>query len=267
MSRLTLGLNLGLQNATFKAAAGGGSTGVVSGEEGSQYGFSDFSEFTVATGLPTGVTFYGNSADALSGADLGIANDATHGNYFYWEPKTDFQARAFGFDWMDSVGFVYGEVLAKVFWDFGGVNSRWDGGPAAWMENPTSDDAGRNWIGGAQYRRTAGSDHEGAMAYLDGTSSGSYGGADWSFAETTGWFWIRIRFDDAGGGQTQMRTRAWPVGDSEPGAWDTSATATLTVNSGGAIGAHQPSLQQNLQQRIAYISFSEIPDTTPPPTP
>lgn len=262
-----MSLDLGLQSSTPVLGGGAGTSGVVEGEEGSQYGFSDFSEYTVGTGLPTGVTFYGNSADALTGADLGIANDATHGNYFFYDPQTDLQSRGFGFDWMDSVGFVYGEVLAKVFWNTGGVNSRWDGGPHVWMENPTSDDAGRNWIGGAQYRRTAGSDHEGAMAYLDGTSGGNYGLADWAFAETTGWFWIRIRFDDAGGGQTQMRVRAWPVGNSEPGAWDASSTQTLGLNTGGAIGYAQPALQQSLEQRCAYIAFSEIPDTTPPPEP
>ncbi len=200
---------------------------------------------------------------------MGIGNDGSEGNYFYEVAQNDFQARLWGFDFADSVGFQYGEILARMWWNFGGANSRWDGGPGFSIENPTSDDAGRYGITLQQYRRTAGSDHEIAVNRIDGTSAGSIITlVDEGIAETTGWFWVRFRITDNGGGSTNFKGKVW-TGDisSEPGSWDLDGSTTLAVHNGGAMGIWQSATQQNLDQRCAYFAFSEDPDTTPPPTP
>ena len=242
------------------------------GDSGEEYGFSDFTEFDTGTGLPTGMTFYGNAVDVNTGSELGIGDDDNQvDKYFYWDAKSDFQQRAYGIDFLDSVGFETGEILIRVYVaSTPTTGSRHDAGPACWLENPTSDDAGRNWLMGTIFARTVGSDHESGAYALDGTTQSSKVlPADIQVAEVTDkWYWFRMRIE-ANGANYNFRTKAWRPGIvNEPAGWDAEATnVSWSGNVGGAIGFGQVGTQRFLVNKVAWISVSTDPSATEPPKP
>lgn len=263
-----LGMGFGLSNwaQLAQGAAGGGvvlESGTVYGTEGAQYGFTDFSEFSVGAGDVTGITFWGTTGDEEP--TRGIANDATEGNYHYYT-QGGFDVQMYGIDAFDAVGMSAGEMLARIYLP---TNTTFDKniGPAMRITGDGTDAARRMLIGHVSTNLTPDSAQcfrlEGGSATLQGTATA----AGDPFTRDA-WVWTRFRviFDDP---TYTVKVKVWSgaIGD-EPVSWDLDdAGNTLSTTPGDKIGWGQLSTPVAGSQRIAYLAFSEDPDTTPPPTP
>lgn len=248
----------------LSGGGGGGGSGSYSGDPGSQTGFTDFSEFAVASGTPTGITdrSWNNTISAS-----GIGNDGTEGNYFHWTPGVgDYDANLFTLDSFDGAAMSYGEVLARV-WVPTHNNNRRLAGPAMHVEGDGT--AGNtNFNAGGIYTRNA-TDYESTFLRVTNGGGGVVAGPDLQEAEQTSvWVWIRIRLVDQGAND-DWYIKAWygAIGD-EPASWGGSSLGVFKAReTANNLGWAVIALQRLAEQRIAYLSFSEDPDTTPPPVP
>jgi hypothetical protein len=233
-----------------------------------QVGFTDFSEFAVASGQPAGITAYGGGSP--SPGTNAIANDVVEGNYFTMFGQ-GFQSWGFGLDsffgLMDSAG---GELLARVWLDTP-VNGRKLLGPAANMEGttaPTFD----NWSGGLF--RLDPDELSGLFVTGNGSSSTAVTGNTQEAWQDGAWVWVRARrVPNATLPATQddFFVTAW-FGDlaDEPASVDGSnigqprSFAWLAAAIGWAMPGNAGA---ETEQRIAFLSFSADPLLAAPPVP
>lgn len=260
--------------------------------DGVSYGFSDFSEFSVASGLPTGLSAYQGSTTTFS-----IANDVTEGNYIQATSHTTSTGNGgmgFKYDAFVGQGAIGNdiEILYRTWFDgdqsdyiFGAFNTIMYQGPNG--EDVTS---GRGVIPylrkvnniPAQWRPDAF-----GVVNTNLTSSATNWGIGlqltYPFGEpndypTQIWTWVRARitYGNVISDRTSWKLKWWTGSYSEePVSWDGEADRPdsdnlannplnqdefgfLVIN-GNAVAA-QP-------LRISYFSFSTDPDTIPPPTP
>lgn len=260
--------------------------------DGVSYGFSDFSEFSVASGLPTGLSAYQGSTTTFS-----IANDVTEGNYIQATSHTTSTGNGgmgFKYDAFVGQGAIGNdiEILYRTWFDgdqsdyiFGAFNTIMYQGPNG--EDVTS---GRGVIPllrkvnniPAQWRPDAW-----GVINANLTSSATSWGAGlqttYPFGEpndypTQIWTWVRARitYGNVISDRTSWKLKWWTGSYSEePVSWDGEASSPtsdnlannplnqdefgfLVINGNGAWA--QP-------LRISYFSFSTDPDTIPPPTP
>jgi hypothetical protein len=259
--------------------------------DGVSYGFSDFSEFSVASGLPTGLSAYQGSTTTFS-----IANDVTEGNYIQATSHTTSTGNGgmgFKYDAFVGQGAIGNdiEILYRTWFDgdqsdyiFGAFNTIMYQGPNG--EDVTS---GRGVIPllrkvnniPAQWRPDAW-----GVINTNLTSSATNWGSGlqltYPFGEpndypTQIWTWVRARitYGNVISDRTSWKLKWWTGSYSEePVSWDGEATAVsddlantplnqdefgfLVINGNGFWA--QP-------LRISYFSFSTDPDTIPPPTP
>lgn len=267
-------------------------SGQVYTEGAANYGFSDFSEFSVASGLPTGLSAYQGSTTTFS-----IANDVTEGNYIQATSHTTSTGNGgmgFKYDAFVGQGAIGNdiEILYRTWFDgdqsdyiFGAFNTIMYQGPNG--EDVTS---GRGVIPllrkvnniPAQWRPDAW-----GVINANLTSSATSWGAGlqttYPFGEpndypTQIWTWVRARitYGNVISDRTSWKLKWWTGSYSEePVSWDGEGTRPdsdnlannplnqdefgfLVINGNGAWA--QP-------LRISYFSFSTDPDTIPPPTP
>lgn len=257
-------MGTGTAAAGALSGGGGGASGSYSGDPGSQTGFTDFSEFEVASGTPTGITdrSWNNTVSAS-----GIGNDGTEGNYFYWTPGSgDYDPNLFTLNSFDGAAMSYGEVLARTWVPAFNKNRRLTG-PAMHVEGGGT--AGTtNYNAGGIYTRNSG-DYESTFLRNTNGAGGLVLSADLQEAEQASvWAWIRIRLEDQGSNDNWY-VKAWygAIGD-EPASWDASSLGVFKAReTANNLGWVADVLQRQAEQRIAYLSFSEDPDTTAPPVP
>jgi len=261
--------------------------------DGVSYGFSDFSEFSVGSGLPTGLSAYQGSTTTFS-----IANDVTEGNYVQATSHTTSTGNGgmgFKYDAFVGQGAIGNdiEILYRTWFDgdqsdyiFGAFNN-------VMYQGPNGEDvtAGRGVIPllrkvnniPAQWRPDA----WGAINANSTSSATSWGiglQQTYPFGEpnnypTQIWTWVRARitYGNVISDTTSWKLKWWTGSYSEePVSWDGEGTSPsqpdslaanpidqdefgfLVINSNGVWA--QP-------LRISYFSFSTDPDTIEPPPP
>lgn len=231
-------------------------------------GLTDFSEFAVASGVPTGITASGlDNSDAPD--TFAIANDVSEGNYFSMSGQSAFNAQSiFTIDAFDGDWWTGGsdpeqiEMLARVW--IGpttrsnhyaiGVGFLGDGSLASQIDMTV-----------AIILKQSGPTLLTQAHGLTNGSSGSHGAAQ-PMADTEdlgSWAWLRFRFDNVGGGNPwNWKAKLWhgALAD-EPVAWELDQNGSFIGNiAGQRIGwmmtqAITPGVDQD-EQRIAFLSWT-----------
>lgn len=247
-------------------------SGVPATINGVKCGATDFREFSVATGVPSGITKFGLGIDAPTLEE--IANDPVEGNYFSMDGFTLQGRWGYGIDGFD-LCMERGELLARIYTN-ADPNRRGLG-------------AGMNMSGlvggfGGDFSAEGGgilvksvadfSDPHGQATVVDnGTHSDPLDTAPFTQPwQQGGWVWQRLRSVDEGGNLAGYDVTTW-YGDieDEPDAVDGSVINVPfnpAVPRPAAIGWFTiPILSTGFEQRIAFLSFSDDPDIKPPPLP
>lgn len=260
----------GLPTGTVWTAPGAGS-GQPFFKNGVQVGFTDFSEFAVAPGVPAGITEYGITPTSPSNID--IALDPVEGNFFAMFAQ-GFKSWGFGLDAFDGL-MLTGELLARVFLDIP-VNGRKLLGPAANMSGLIGQDEGGadfdNWSGG--FFRLDPDELSGVFSTNNGSSSNVITVDTQEPWQDDSWAWVRVRrLLNAAEPATQddWTITAW-FGDleDEPSSPDGVNIGQVRGQTflPGAIGWAMPgNAGAETPQGIAFLSFSADPILAAPPVP
>jgi hypothetical protein len=223
---------------------------------GTNYGYTDMSELSIGSGIPTGWSFVGD-ADTPT---VSVANDVTEGNYIQFVPD-EFEFNMLTLDAWDALVGSSGsaEMLARVYLG-SHVSNRRVGGPA--MRAGGTDETDMDGVVGDIYMRNAG-DYESEAQDVTNSSGGIFAAGDIQEAEATAtWYWIRLRveFEGTGVGTDDYYIKAW-TGDisAEPAGWDGTSIDTLT---GGRLGNKMGWMMPNFPdagsaQRLAFLSFTD----------
>jgi hypothetical protein len=247
-------------------APAGAASGVPSLKNGIVVGFTDFSEFSVAAGLPSGITEFGDGVN--SPATVAIANDAQEGNYFSMDDHNLFESWAFGLD--SFFGLIeFGEMLARVFYNPDQDNRR-TVGPSFSMEGAT--DVTLRMASGSVSRPGDDIPQLDGVISIDGTSFVPHNANDIQEAGQIGsWMWLRIRRTQNSGtpANDDWQSTGWygDIGD-EPVAIDGSSLNQSQTQRGlEALGWSGVEFTSVNEQRIAFLSFSADPLLAAPPIP
>ncbi len=244
-----------------------GTSGVPEVESGVKIGFTDFSEFTVAAGLPAGITEFGIGTSSPSAVE--IVNDAEEGNYF---KMTGHAAAGYGFglDAFDDQ-MIFGEMLVRVYNT--AVVFNWSNNGPAWnldglVGEPSSD---INWIGGMFQHQNSGPYQTQGIHVTNGSTGVPVTGLMQEVVQVPEWAWLRIRRTENVGtpSEDDWKITTW-FGDidDEPATPDAeidNLTAARRIL--GAMGWACGLAVATTEQRIAYLAFSDDPDMVPPPVP
>ena len=250
--------------------------GLVSGVpklvNGVEVGATDFREFSVGVGIPSGITQFGLGADAP--VTMEIENDVTEGNFFSMDDHGP-QAWAFGYDAffgkMDT-----GEMLARFFSTYFTAPRKNVGGVASLsgligQPEPSPD---LDFWGGNQSLDGVGPfdiETNGVLSN-DGSGQQPLDNANMQEAFQNGaWAWIRIRRVPNGGDPSRddwTGTTWYGDIDDEPASPDGTSTLQVRVISGlAAIGWGVGQFGDPNKQQIAFLSYSGDPTVQAPPTP
>ena len=248
-------------------------SGVPVVQNGVQIGASDFSEFTVATGLPAGITRFGIGAD--SPTIFEIENDIVEGNFFSMDGH-GVQAWGFGYDAF--FGKIdTGEFLTRVFISFAGSPRLNVGGCASMSGLIGQPEPGPDFDmwGGSGFLR------DGSPAFdmeIQGyTSVGGSGSGPLNLIniqeafQNNAWAWVRVRRVANSGDPTKddWTGTLW-YGDisDEPSSPDGTAVNQVRAISGfAAVGWGLSQFGDLNKQRIAFLSYSGDPAVEVPPVP
>lgn len=233
-----------------------------SGDFDGTKGFTDFSEYAIAAGVPSGLTQFGAPAPTFE-----IADGGAEGLYIGTTGGiTTFDQTGIGVDAF--TGAQFGEILVRCYVEQA-VNNRWWGGAFLGLGGAT--EALLTGHGATLFARST-TDHEmSTIQYSTGSAVVPAGGEDIPDGEVTepGWYWMRVRLDDSTG-ETRYRIKLWlgAIGD-EPVPWTRDATtpSTSPVQPTGLAGWGIVNSITGFDYRCAYIGFSNDPDTTPAPSP
>jgi len=242
-------------------------------------GATNFSEFSVAAGLPAGITAFG--LGSTSPTTEAIANDSIEGNYFSMDGhSTAAEAFGYGYDAFDNV-FLHGEILTRIFVDFDDlVNGRRSIGGAARISGLIGRPSGSPDFDcfTSSLQKLSGSNFRSGGFYVDGGSgSVPVDGLIQETFQNGAWIWIRVRNTEAIGGdpsEDDWVITAWygsqvdPLDISgQPGPDGTAVDRFRTITLTDALGWATVFPCDGAQQRIAFLSFSTDPTVTPPPLP
>lgn len=242
-------------------------SGVVQGSgEGNRYGFTDFSEFGVQSGVPTGLTM--RQYNAGTPQNEAIINDATLGNGFQFQAAAgDYDRLMYSIDAFDDA-IQFGEFLIVYTWPGYNAGTR-TVGPFV-MCGTLADAANSDGMDAGVYLK-AGDFESVVIGFTDGSGStlaaGDISMVESGLAGQRAYF--RVRITDAGAGKGNYYAKSW-VGEltDEPAGWDvTSENVNNYVDGGIYNGFGLESLANQNLQKVWYWSFSETPDTVPPPEP
>ena len=250
-----------------------GTSGVPEVISGINFGFTDFSEFAVAAGIPTGVTEFGITP--TSPFTFAIVSDPAEGNYFTMDGQ-GFRSWGFGLDAFDGLmDLAGGELLARVFLNVP-VNGRKLLGPAANMLGLVGQDVGGadfdNWSGGLF--RLDPDELSGLFVTNNGSSSNAITVDTQEAWQDGEWVWIRARRVQNAtnpGTEDDFQVTIW-FGDilDEPAVVDgvNIGQARTVTWAAEAIGWAMPgNAGAETEQRIAFLSFSSDPTQIAPPVP
>lgn len=235
-------------------------------------GATNFSEFSVAAGLPSGITQFGIGSTSPTTHE--IANDATEGNYFSMDGhSSDVRAFGYGFDAFDNV-FLHGEILVRVFVNFDLQDFRRSIGGAARISGLVGQPSGSPDFDcmTSALQKLAGSNFRSSGLYVNnGSGSLPVDGLIQEPFQNQAWIWIRVRnFEDANPARDAWIITAW-YGDidagGQPGPDGTTTNRTRTISGVDALGWAVADFCDQGEQRIAFLSFSTDPTVTPPPLP
>lgn len=249
-----------------------GVSGVPQVQDSVDFGFTDFSEFSVAAGLPAGITGFGICAGEFP-STVAIANDPAEGNYFSMSGH-NLQSWGFGLDAFDAL-ISYGELLARVWTNIDTANRRGIG-PAMNLSgligqpcvSPDFDGEG-----GGTFFRAGPSDFEIAgVQNNDGSGSVPVNSVNlnepWQNEE---WAWMRIRIEDAGGGMNGWSVKLWYGNiEDEQATFDGTAVSGRVITGAvpGALGWMMTQFSDiGEEQRISYLSFTSDRTKISAPTP
>ena len=249
-------------------------SGVPEVESGVDIGFTDFSEFTLTSSLPSGITEYGIGTDSPTG--VGVSFDPIEGNYFEMTgmPGPTVVSYGFGIDNFDGLT-QFGELLARVYLNIL-TDLQWGGGPcfrlSGLVGEPSPDMNAAGW--------TARRDDADAFGGSQGneTNAGSiFVPVNNTFMQEArqngAWLWVRVRILQNGAvpGRDDWTVTAWHGSiDDEPSVPDSSPVPiTIVTPSSRGVGAigWWGLVLGGAEQRIAYLSFSSDPETVAPPLP
>ena len=235
---------------------------------GVNVGFTDFSEFPVGEGLPSGITEYGNTAN--SPTDVAIADDNDEGHYFQMTGHGTNNAWGFGLDAFDGK-MDSGEVLTRVYANFN-INLVESLGGASSMSGVLGADF--DCWGGVLHRLT--SQQQAVLRATgtiikDGGTVATFGAAIRKSLQNGTWIWLRIRRIPNVGtpSKDDWKATAWYGAlVDEPSSPDGEFISQLRQISGfGAVGWVVKRIVSTSEQRIAYLSFSGDPELVSPPIP
>lgn len=241
-------------------------------------GVTNFIEFSLGAGIPTGIT--GSGLDNPGAPDtFEIANVAQEGNYFAMSghdalnAQSLFSIDAFDGDWWPTNPVPEIEILARLF--IGptsrsnhfmlGVGHLLDGDLVAEIDAV-----------GHVGQKASGPNIASFIGDLLNGSLGTLGGTVIANPALNTWAWVRFRYEQNAGIGTRRdwRTRMW-IGDiaDEPGTWTTQALNN--VNQGNEAAQRMgmffpqgitPGIDQD-EQRCAFFSFSTDWTQAAPPRP
>lgn len=257
------------ETASFALNAGGGGggdesleSGVPATIDGVAVGFTDFSEFAITSTRPSGITFFasGGQPDPTSES---IRLDPGEGQYFSMDGHGQ-SLWAYGVDSFDGQ-LEFGELLVRIWISAATLNLR-DIGPALSLTG--SQQADTSFMNAHVLHSVP---FDTILARVTSGSNGTFAGGDIQEAnQTNAWAWMRYRrtassdpaFDD-------MEVRTW-YGDieDEPASPDASSLGNFSGNPRGlhALGWGGFVIPP-LEQKIAYLAFSDDPVAVPPPVP
>ncbi len=246
-------------------------SGVPVVENGVQIGATDFSEFAVGSGVPSGITQFGLGSDAPT--TMAIENDAVEGNFFSMVGQ-GVQAWAFGYDAF--FGKIdTGEILARFFSNYN-LNTRKNIGGCASISgliaqpepNPDMD----FWGGNLFLTPDTPDTETTGVTSDDGSGAGplSLAKIQEPFQNQV-WAWIRIRRVPNGGDPSRddwTGTTWYGDLDDEPTSPDGTSTNIIRQISGfAAVGWGVSQFGDANKQQIAFLSYSGDPTVEAPPVP
>jgi len=247
----------------------GGTTGSNSPNRGAVTGCTDFSEFSVGTTLPGGLSYVG-TRNVDPPTQTFIGNDPVEGNFLRIVPENGAK-HLVTFDFFDGVLTDVEndeiEILARVLFVPGaGIGGRTSGGPAAFAGGATEPDievffGKRQWFTSPTGISTAG------LSFSDrasGPVQSDNNGEEWGWIR---WRVIKVLTDD----QFAVKTWGGDLAD-EPATWDAVQSPTLgrvTTDLGLKIGLYLNQLvsQSAAPATISYMSYSIDPQNVSPPLP
>ena len=242
-------------------------SGVPETVSGVRVGATDFREFSVGAGLPSGITAFGVGAN--SPATVEIGNDAFEGNFFGMAGHGGNSEWGFGIDSFFGE-MSSGELLCRIRGDFP-LDDRHSIGAAASMQGLL--DSNFSAWGATQYLRMGVDIETEARAEFSGSFFQIIQGADVQepFINNI-WHWLRVRRIANVGDPSRddWEARSWYGGiEAEPAAPDGVAVSQFRFASGALnVGWWMlASLSSLSDQKIAFLSFSADPLIEPPPLP
>ncbi len=237
-------------------------------------GATNFSEFSVAGGLPAGITRFGISS--TSPVTHAIANDSIEGNYFSMDGhSTAAEGFGYGYDAFDNV-FLFGEILVRIFTQFDDSNNgrRSIGGAARISGLIGRPEIGPDFDCLNQGLSLASPTFTDTGLYQDaGSGSLPSSGAVQEIFQTQQWMWMRLRVSQNGVDDDWVIT-AWYGSQvdaldisGQPGPDSVNLARFRTISTQDALGWAAAAFCDGAEQRISYLSFSTDPLVTPPPLP
>jgi len=244
---------------------------------GESAGATNFSEFSVAAGLPAGITQFGISS--TSPVTHAIANDGVEGNYFSMDGhSTAAEGFGYGYDAFDNV-FEFGEILVRIFTQFDLPNSgrRSIGGGARINGLIGRPEIGPDFDCLCQGLSLNGATFNDNGLYVDAGSGSlpSSGAVQESFVSGQ-WMWLRLRISQSipDPSEDDWIVTSWYGSQvdaldvsGQPGPDSVNLDRFRTISAIDALGWATASFCDGAEQRIAYLSFSTDPTVTPPPLP
>ncbi len=240
-------------------------------------GATNFSEFSVAAGLPSGITQFGIGSTSPTTHE--IANDATEGNYFSMDGhSSDVRAFGYGFDAFDNV-FLHGEILVRVFVNFDLQDFRRSIGGAARISGLVGQPSGSPDFDcmTSALQKLAGTNFRSSGLYVNnGSGSIPVDGLIQETFQNQAWIWIRVRNSQSipDPSEDDWIITAWygsqvdPLDISgQPGPDGTAFDRFRTIGATDALGWAVADFCDQGEQRIAFLSFSTDPTVIPPPLP
>ena len=244
---------------------------------GEIYGYSDMSEFNVASGFTEVVTDQniGFIGKPTAIPVISVANNAVEGNYLY-----------LGFDVAADVGTNYAllldafnalfadgttqkmEILSRQYIGPHQNGGRYGGGACFLTGSTDADIAG---FGSGIYMRST-SDYEGTVVISSGGTGGIWKAEDITRWNDT-WYWSRVRImtEDAGS-DDDVYMKMWTGDlDDEPAAWTTTSLGLLDrpthlSDAGNKFGLLCIAPESTAGgSALAYLSFSSVFGDAPQP--
>jgi len=238
-------------------------------------GATNFSEFSVAAGLPTGITAFGISSNSPS--TVAIVNDSIEGNYFSMDGHSvPSEAWGYGYDAFDNV-FDFGEILVRIFCDFDDqTNGRRSIGGAARISgligrpeiSPDFDTANSGlFVANGPIISSVGT-------YVDaGSGSLPVSGVMQEAFQNGVWCWLRVRISQSipDPSEDDWIVTAWYGSQvdaldasGQPGPDGTAFDRFRTVTPTDALGWAGTAFIDGAEQRISYLSISPSPEERKP---